>query len=260
MKSFLKENGYSIVKLFLNQIAITVFALMLSMATFSNRKTLLWVSIFSVLFFLYLNYSACWEIGAKDKLRIDAGRMPMKPAKGLLLSLFANVPNFISALLIGIGAAIDTKFGQSMSMICDIVSRFLNNMYFGIMNFLEYAIYRDASVSKAAELLRGVSDSSGEIAKALELIDNQNYTILNIRDAISAASAAGADTSTTAEAIGLLEHAAYSPQIIENFWWFLVIIIPSLLVCMAAYNFGTKNFRILSVFGIKPASGAKNKK
>lgn len=247
------------VKLFLNQIAITVFALMLSMATFSNRKTLLFVSIFSILFFLYLNYSTCWEIGAKDKLRIDAGRMPAKPTKGLLISLGANIPNLISAALIGIGAVINTKFGQSMSMICDIISRFLNNMYFGVMNFLEYAIYRDAPVSKAVELLRGTAESSSEITKALELIDHSNYTILNIRDAISAIDSAGVSSTAVAEALELLDNAAYSPQIIENWWWFLVIIIPSLLVGFSAYNLGTKNFRILSIFGIKPASRAKNK-
>ena len=259
MKSFLKENGYSMVKLFLNQIAITVFALMLSMATFSNRKTLLWISIFSILFFLYLNYVSLWEVGAKDKLRIDAGRISATPVKGLLISLGANIPNFISALLIGIGAMLDTKSGQSMSMICDIISRFLNNMYFGVMNILEYAIYRDASVSKAVELLRGASESSSEITKALELIDNPNYTILNVRDAMTAINGASVSSPEVTEALELLDNAAHSPQIIENWWWFLVIIIPSLLVGLAAYNLGTKNFKILSIFGIKPNGGAKNR-
>ncbi len=260
MKSFFKENGYSMVKLFLNQIAITVFALMLSMATFSNRKTMLFVSIFSVLFFLYLNYSVCWELGAKDKLRIDAGRMPSSPAKGLLISLGANIPNFICATLIGIGAMIDTKFGQSMSMICDIIARFLNNMYFGVMNFLEYTLYRNTPVSKAVELLRGTAEGAPEITKALELIDNPNYTILNIRDAMTAIDNSGVSSPAVTEALELLDSAAYSPQIIENFWWFFVIIIPSLLVGLLAYNLGTKNFRILSIFGIKPVDRAKNKK
>ena len=256
MKSFLKENGYSIVKLFLNQIIITVFALMLSMATFSNRKTLLLVSIFSILFFLYLNYSQCWEIGAKDKLRIDAGRLESMPAKGLWLALGANIPNFISASLIGIGAILDTKFGQSMSMICDIISRFLNNMYFGVMNFLEYTIYRNPSVSKALEILND-TELTAETVTAITLIDNPNYTIQSITQAIDALESADVSSPVINEAIALLDNAAHSPQIIENWWWFLVITIPSLIVCFAAYRLGANNFRILSIFGINPSAKAK---
>lgn len=244
------------VKLFLNQIIIAVFALMLSMATFSNRKTLLLVSIFSILFFLYLNYSQCWEIGAKDKLRIDAGRLESKPAKGLWLALGANVPNLISALLIGIGAILDTKFGQSMSMICDIISRFLNNMYFGVMNFLEYAIYRNPSVSRAVQLLNDI-ELTAETVKAITLIEDPNYTILTVTQAIDELEKVSAPTPAVTEAITLLDNAAHSPQIIENWWWFLVIIIPSLLVCFAAYRFGASNFRILSVFGIKSTPNTK---
>lgn len=252
MKSFLKENTYSMVKLFLNQIAITVFATMLSIATFSNRKTLLFISIFSILFFLFLNYSAGWEIGAKDKLRIDSGRMKKSPLKGLLLAIGANVPNFICALLIGIGAFIDTKSAQSMSMICDLISRFFNNMYFGVMNFLEYRIYRDGLVSDAIELLKGAAASSSEVTKALELVDTPNYTIQSLRNAIDSLSATSASEEAVTDALALLSDAAYSPQIIENWWWFLVITIPALLVGWLSYYLGTKNFRILSIFGIKP--------
>ncbi len=255
MKSFLRENGYGMVKLFLNQIVITVFALMLSMATLSNRKLSLAVSIFSILFFLYLNYSQCWEIGAKDKLKIDGGRMGNKPLTGLWLALGANVPNIISALLIGLGAILDTKFGQSMSMICDIISRFLNNMYFGVMNFLEYAIYRNPSVSKAVEILND-TELTAETVKALTLIDDPNYTIHSITQAIDALENAGTPSSAV-EALDLLKNAAHSPQIIENWWWFLVITIPSLLVCFTAYRFGANNFRILSVFGITPSTKGK---
>lgn len=256
MKSFLREDFYSIVKLFLNQIIIAIFALMISMATLSNRKLLLAVSIFSILFFLYLNYAQCWELGAKDKLKIDGGRMEKRPLKGLWLAVGANGPNFISALLIGIGAIIDTKFGQSMSMICDIISRFLNNMYFGVMNFLEYAIYRNASVSKAAEILND-TELTAESVKAITLINDPNYTIYSITQAIDVLESAGTPSSASSDALALLESAAHSPQIIENWWWFLVITIPSLLVGFAAYRFGVSNFRILSVFGINPSANTK---
>lgn len=261
MKTFLKDYSYSMVKLFLNQIAITLFATMVSIATFSDRRILLAISIFSVLFFLYLNYTSLWELGSKDQIRVDGGRLKGNKARGLWLSLGANVPNILLALLTGIGAFINTAFSQSMSMICDIISRFLNNMYFGIMNFLEYAIYRDPLVFKAREILSGAAYHAPEITKAAELIENPSYTILDITKAAELVSE-NADPTNTAlgEVVTLLDSAAHSPRIIENWWWFLVIVIPALFVGWLAYYLGSKNFRILSIFGINPKPSKSNMK
>lgn len=248
------------VKLFLNQIAITLFATMVSIATFSDRKILLAISIFSILFFLYLNYTTLWEIGSKDQIRVDGGRLKGNKARGLWLSLGANIPNILLALLTGIGAIINTAFSQSMSMICDILSRFLNNMYFGTLNFLEYVIYRNPLVSKAQELLTSSSFVAAEVKEALELIEKPSYTVSDIINAGKSLSEISAPSENISEAIELLEEAAASPRMIENWWWFLVIVIPALFVGWLAYWLGTKNFRILSLFGIKPkVAGAKKK-
>ncbi len=261
MKTFLKDYSYSMVKLFLNQIAITLFATMVSIATFSDRKILLAISIFSVLFFLYLNYTSLWELGSKDQIRVDGGRLKSNKARGLWLSLGANVPNILLALLTGIGALINTAFGQSMSIICDIISRFLNNMYFGIMNFLEYTIYRDPLVLKARSILGATSYHSPELSKAAELIENPSYTILDITKAaeLVAENTSGTD-ATLNEALELLNTASQSPRIIENWWWFLAIVIPALVVGWLAYWLGSKNFRILSIFGINPKPSNANRK
>lgn len=247
------------VKLFVNQIAITVFASMVSIAIFQNRSALLWVSIFSILFFLYLNYNSCWEIGAKDKLHVDTGRLDPCPMKGLYLSIGANVPNIIIASLIGIGAVINTAASQGMSIVCDILARFLNNMYFGVMNFLEYAIYRNAHVADALTLLRD-SAAVPEVSEAIEIISNESYTISDLTQAIDTLGKIDSPTDAVADAAELLYQAAHSPQIIENWWWFLVIIIPSLLVGWGAYYLGSKNIRIRSVLGIKPREDSAQKK
>ena len=260
MKSFLKEYSYSMVKLFLNQIAITLFATMVSIATFSDRKILLAISIFSILFFLYLNYTTLWEIGSKDQIRVEGGRLKSNSTRGLWMSFGANIPNILLALLTGIGAIINTAFSQSMSMICDIISRFLNNMYFGTMNFLEYVIYRDPLVLKARDLAASGGAYSGEVSKALELIEKPSYTVSDIINAGKSLSEIDVPSENISEAIGLLEEAAASPRMIENWWWFLVIVIPALFVGWLAYYLGTKNFRILSLFGIKPKVAGANKK
>lgn len=135
--AFLKENSYSMVKVFLTQIVMSFFGTMLAIATLSNPSMLLWSSIFSVVFYLVIIYFSIWEIGAKDKIRIDGGRLRPFPAKGIVIALGGNVPNLILALLMGIGALIDTKGAQVMSFVCNAIARLLNGAYLGILKTLE---------------------------------------------------------------------------------------------------------------------------
>ncbi len=98
---FLKENSYDIIKLFINQIGISIFSLMLytsiNLIDLNNYKTQIYVgiSIFSILFYFVLLYTASWEFGAKDRIRVDGGRLSVPKFKGGLMSVFANIPNFI---------------------------------------------------------------------------------------------------------------------------------------------------------------------
>ena len=81
LMKFFKENSYDIVKLLINQIGIAIFSMTLyfSIALIEDanlKSTLnLLVSIFSTLFYYALIYTAAWEFGAKDKIRIDGGKM-----------------------------------------------------------------------------------------------------------------------------------------------------------------------------------------
>ena len=179
------------VKLFLNQIGLTVFGTMLALATAKNSSLLLVSSIFSILFFLALNYTVGWEIGARDKIRIDAGRLKAMPLKGFYIALGANIPNLIIAALMGIGIMINTEASVSMSLICNAIARLLNGMYLGAIKILQ--------------------------------------------DALSA-------------------------DITAVWWWFIVIVLPSLFVGWLSYLLGTRNFRILSIFGINPKPSGTTKK
>lgn len=191
MRDFLMEHSYNMVKLFLNQIGLTVFGTMLALATAQNDTLLLISSIFSILFFLVLNYTVGWELGAKDKIRIDAGRLAPMPAKGFFIALGANLPNLILALLMGIGIIINTQKSVEMSLVCNAIARLLNGMYLG--------------------------------------------TIKLLQDALSA-------------------------DITSVWWWFIIITFPALFVGWLSYYLGSKNFRILSIFGINPKPTGMTKK
>ncbi len=101
----LKNNFYDIVKLYINQIGITIFSLILYTALGMIKdgvlitKIKVVLSLFATLFYFALLYNVAWEWGAKDKIRIDGGRMERSGGKGAHLALYANVPNFIVSLL-----------------------------------------------------------------------------------------------------------------------------------------------------------------
>ena len=100
MLEFFKKNGYSILKLFLIQIGMTVFGLMLAMATASNLSIMIVSCVAAVLLYMYLLYGQIWEIGAKDQILMQHQGKKPTPMKGFLISLCANALNILLALLI----------------------------------------------------------------------------------------------------------------------------------------------------------------
>ncbi|MDD6800014.1 MAG: hypothetical protein PUE85_06335 [Firmicutes bacterium] len=106
MLNFIKENGYMIFRMIVNQIGMTMFGLMLSMATIQNDTLLLITSLFSIVFYMALLYTMTWDCGLKEKVRVDAKRLKYSPLKGLWMSLCANSLN----VLIGIFAVVSRFF------------------------------------------------------------------------------------------------------------------------------------------------------
>ncbi len=138
--SIVKRHSYDIFKLYLNQIGITVFSLILITALGSisaSRAMQVGISVFTTLFFSVLIYTSAWDLGAKDKLSIDAGREKRFPLKGLVLSVFANIPNFIFAgvaticFLIGRFGGADAL--HSVGSVFLIIAKFTMAIYLGIV-------------------------------------------------------------------------------------------------------------------------------
>ena len=96
----MKKYSYSAVKLFVSQMAISLFGLVLAIACAKIGKTMQVVtSIGAVVFYLFLIYTSMWEVGSKDKFGVDYGKSESKPLTGLYIGLLANSLNFARYLV-----------------------------------------------------------------------------------------------------------------------------------------------------------------
>lgn len=160
---FIKENLHDIVKLFINQLGITIFSFFLYTAfdvgikdnDSAKSATYIGVSVVSILFFCFLLYTVAWDWGAKDKIRIDGGRLKEFKYKGALLSLYANVINFIIAAVAFVTVLVfmityseaslfDASLEITFDMVCsnfalelhsvfNILMRFISSLYNGLL-------------------------------------------------------------------------------------------------------------------------------
>lgn len=142
MMNFLKENSYLIFKMLVNQIGMTMFGLMLSMATHENNTLLLITSIFAVLFYMVLLYTMTWDAGYAEKIRIENNRLRFVPLKGLYMSLVANIPNIILGVLAVIGyygsvlengVPASPEWAVNLYGTAKIIALFIQGMYSGIV-------------------------------------------------------------------------------------------------------------------------------
>lgn len=145
---FFKENSYDIVRLFINQIGITIFSFFLYTAVgnfFSDPENrthfelfiLIAISVLATLFYFVLVYTVCWDYGAKDKIRIDGKRMECDKYKALKMAIIANTINFILAVLSSVFRGIYMLGGAEglgiTSSTLHVILQFIASMYHGIL-------------------------------------------------------------------------------------------------------------------------------
>lgn len=133
MGKFFDRYGYSIVKMFVYQFAIGLLGAVLSLATSMNFTLSIVAGVFSVLFYLFLLYTMTWEIGAKDKISFDYGKIKKRPYLGFLLSLMANTPNFIIAIIYTLFRVISPD-NDNVAAIMRTVAFFFEGMYQGLLS------------------------------------------------------------------------------------------------------------------------------
>lgn len=144
----IKENSYDIIRLIINQIGISIFALVLYTSlgfVGENSEELAFglravFSAFSIIFYWALLYTATWEMGAKDKIRIDSGKLEDVKNKGMILSCVANIPNVLLAVLAMIFCGIYLLTGAEILntafLIVNLLMRLFASMYIGIISFV----------------------------------------------------------------------------------------------------------------------------
>ena len=152
MFKFLKDNATFISKLFVYQFALTVFGLLLySVSLYSKNNVIIaGISAFSVLFYLFIIYTSIWEIGAKDKIRMEGKRLQARPLHGLWVGIASNIPNYILAITSTVGyVCIDhtirnadgnlttPEWAVNVYGITHAIGSYLNGTYLGITSTLK---------------------------------------------------------------------------------------------------------------------------
>ncbi len=132
MKAFFERYSYSSVTMLVDQLAISLFGF--SLATVSKAAesdTLLLVTgIASAVFYLAILYGTAWKAGSGDKVAIEYDKIPWKPFTGLKMSLLANTPNLILAILITIG---QLAGNADLEGVPRAISMLIQGMYQGIL-------------------------------------------------------------------------------------------------------------------------------
>lgn len=136
--SFFGRYSYTMVRLFLNQFAIGLFGAVITLAlskiggdneTLSDTVMIV-ASALATIFYLFLTYTTIWPVGGKDRISSDAGKLSVMPMRGVLISLIANVPGLVVAILY----TISEFAGQTgMKLAMRVVTLFLNGMYYGLL-------------------------------------------------------------------------------------------------------------------------------
>lgn len=135
MKAFFVKHSYDMVKMFLNQFAIGVFGFGLALATsMAQRPVLINVtSVGAIIFYMFLLYSMTWDIGYADRVAFLAEKQKRNLGKGALISLCANIPNFLFAIFIMLAQLLNVETLSNIGGFCASAALFLEGMYTGLL-------------------------------------------------------------------------------------------------------------------------------
>lgn len=137
VREFLRKYSYSAVGLFVKQIAISIFGLVLAIACgrVENDTLKVIASCGAILFYLFLLYAAMWETGSKDRFGVKHEKFESKPLTGLYISLIANSLNILLALIIAVSSlAAEGTALYTVRALCSVIALFIEGMYTGLLS------------------------------------------------------------------------------------------------------------------------------
>lgn len=132
VKNFMSRYYYSSIQMFVRQVAIAIFGLVIALATEGTFQIV--TSVFAIIFYLFLIYDIAYSVGSKDGVSKTV-EPPM--LSGLYISLLANIPNILCAVLGFIGWL--TSFSTSAAAetvtqiggVAQVIALFLQGMFTG---------------------------------------------------------------------------------------------------------------------------------
>lgn len=136
MKQFFKTYSYDALKMFLNQFGTAIFGFALSLAAAKAQNAILRnvLGVVAVLFYLFLLYTMTWDVGFRDRVSVTQGKKANRPARGFLISLLANTPNFLFAICITLGCFFGSvSFFGGLGGIASFCALLLEGMYTGLL-------------------------------------------------------------------------------------------------------------------------------
>lgn len=111
MKDFFTRYSYQSVHLFLNQVAIGLFGVVLSLAAgmAENDGLKIVTSVFSIVFFLFLQFAAAWKVGAEDRVSVDLGKRQRDLFVPVKMWALANSVNYLLAIIITVASVFPSE-------------------------------------------------------------------------------------------------------------------------------------------------------
>ena len=133
--NFFKENSGFVWRIVIHQIGIAIFSIAVNLAVNKawGGQYLIWVSLFSILFYGYLLYTASWEQGSKDIVRMEAGRLKKSSLVGLKAALIADIPNAVLCLLLLVGTLLQNVSANLFTIALFVDGFIWGSMYYGIV-------------------------------------------------------------------------------------------------------------------------------
>ncbi len=142
MKDFFEKHSYNAVKLFLNQIVIGIFfgvGFLFVANQLENPTFKIAASVISIIFYLFLEFTVAYKLGADDRISVDIGKSKPDYLLPVKLWLLANSINLLLAVFIMLGEVFSSVgFFGSVGGVCVAIAMIIEGMYVGIILLLPH--------------------------------------------------------------------------------------------------------------------------
>ncbi len=133
-KDFWNRYSYGAVRIFVDQLAIAIFAFAVALGLAASENMALTVasSVFAVFFFMFMVAELCFKQAVEDREKTELGRFKRCNLTGLYMGLLANIPNFVLAVGYAIFFSIEATRG-SVSGFFALALKFVTGEYLGLL-------------------------------------------------------------------------------------------------------------------------------